>query len=275
MSLKDRFAVLLGRRVHGLRLRRPLAVFDLESTGRAPYVDRIIEITIIRLSPDGSERALHQRVNPQVPIPPDATAVHGITDADVAGAPTFAALASEIKDFLEGCDLAGYNVIRFDLPLLEAEFQRAGVEFSRQGRAVVDAMTIFHLKEPRDLAAAARFYLGRTMPEVHTSETDARATLDILSAQVQRYSDIPDDMDALHELCNPVNPDWIDPEGKFVWAGEVAAIAFGRHKGRSLQELAAEPEPNYLHWMLGQDFSPEVMGIVRDALRGKFPTRLD
>ena len=274
MRLDDRSAAMSEPQlVRGLRLRRPLAALDLETTGTTPSSDRIVEISILRLALDGTEKLLRRRVNPQVPIPAGATAVHGITDSDVASEPTFAELTEEIEDFLEGCDLAGFNMTRFDLPMLEAEFQRAGVDFSRQGRSVVDAMAIFHKMEPRDLAAAARFYLGRPMPEVHTSETDVRATLDVLSAQVQRYADLPDDIEALHEFCNPVDPDWIDPEGKFVWAGGVATIAFGGHKGRALEDLAAEPEPNYLHWMLSKDFSPEVMQIVRNALDGRFPTR--
>ena len=188
------------RQVRGLFLSRPLAVFDVETTGVSPSVDRIIEITIIRVALDGSETVLRLRLNPEVPIPPEATAVNGITDEDVAGKPTFAAVAAEIYAFLEGCDLAGFNIIKFDLPLLEAEFERAGVRFSRQGRAVLDAMTIFHEMEPRNLAGAARFYLQREMPEVHTSEADATATLDILSAQVQRYPDVPEDVRALHEF---------------------------------------------------------------------------
>ena len=274
MNPTDEPGALRGspRRVRGLLLSPPLVVFDLETTGVSPAVDHVIEITIIRLAPDGSETVLHMRLNPDVPIPPDATAVHGITDEDVAGEPRFAAAAAEIYTFLEGCDLAGFNVIRFDLPMLEAEFGRAGVQFSRERRAVVDAMTIFHEKEPINLAGAARFYLQREMLEVHTSESDARATLDVLSAQLQRYPDLPQDMDALHEFCNPVNPDWIDADGKFVWTNEIPTIGFGRHKGRSLQELAAESEPNYLHWMLGQDFSAEVVDIIRDALNGELPT---
>ena len=132
-------------------------------------------------------------------------------------------------------------------------------------------LSSLHEKEPRNLAGAARFYLQREMPDVHTSETDARATLDILSAQVQRYPDVPEDVSALHEFCNPVNPDAIDPEGKFGWMNGRPSIAFGKHKGRSLQELATEPEPNYLHWILDGDFSREVKEIVHAALRGEFP----
>lgn len=217
---RDRLAALRGHpQTRGLRLRRPLAVLYLETIGTDPAKDRLVEISILRLSPDGSEKLVSRRVNPQVPIPADATAVHRISDADVAGEPIFAELAREIKDFLKDCDLAGFNVIRFDLPILEAEFQRAGVDFSREGCSVVDAMAIFHMKEPRDLAATARLCLDRTMPEVHTSETDVRATLEILGAQVQRYPDVPDDMDALHELCNPVDLSWIDADGSFAWAG--------------------------------------------------------
>ncbi len=271
-SLKDRLNALRGpRQVRGLLLRRPLAVLDLETTGTNPTNDRIVEISILRLSLDGSEKLLRRRVNPQVPIPPDATAVHRISDADVAGEPTFAELATQIQDFVKDRDLAGFNVTRFDLPMLEAEFRRADVDFSRQGRAVVDAMTIFHIKERRDLAAA-QFYLDRAMPEVHASETDVRTTLDILSAQVQRYPDVPEDVSALHEFCNPVDPDAIDPEEKFERKGGRPTISFGKHKGRSLQDLLAS-EPDYLLWVLGQDFSPEVMRIVSAALRGEFPTR--
>ena len=268
---RNRLAALRGpRTVHGLRLRRSLAVVDLETTGTTPASDRIIEVSIIRLSLDGSEETLSRRVNPQIPIPPEATAIHGITDAGVASEPPFSELAPQIDKFLKGCDLAGYNIIRFDVPMLEAKFARAGVDFSRKGRALVDAMTIFHMKEPRDLAAAARLYLDRAMPETHSSETDARTTLDVLTAQVARYPDIPDDIDKLHELCNPVDPAWIDPDGKFAWVNGMATITFGRHKGRSLEELAGA-EPDYLQWMLDRDFSPEVQQILRDALTGKFP----
>lgn len=186
---KNRLAVpQVPRQVRGLRLRRPLAVLDLETTGTNPSQDRIVEISILRLSLNGSEELLGRRVNPQVPIPAEATAVHGISDADVAGEPTFSELAVEIAAFLKDCDIAGFNVIRFDLPMLGAEFQRVGVDFSREGRSVVDAMTIFHQKEPRDLAGASMFYLGRDMVDAHSSESDARTTLDVLAAQLERYA---------------------------------------------------------------------------------------
>ena len=260
------------QQVRGLLLRRPLATLDLETTGTDPSNDRIVEISILRLSLNGSEELLGRRVNPQVPIPPDASAVHGISDADVAGEPTFSELAVEIAAFLEDCDIAGFNVIRFDLPMLEAEFQRVGVDFSREGRSVVDAMAIFHQKEPRDLAGASKFYLGRDMVDAHSSESDARTTLDVLTAQVERYDDLPQDIQELHDLCHQVDPTWIDPEGKFRWVADEAVISFGTHQGRTLRDLAADPEPNYLHWMLGKDFSVEVREVIRAALNGDFPT---
>ncbi len=254
----------------GLNLRRPLAFVDLETTGTSPTSDRVVEIAILKVHPDGTEDFRCNRVNPGVPIPSEATAVHGISDAEVADEPPFASYARSLNDFLVDCDIAGFNVAGFDLKMLEAEFRRAGVAFSREGRTVIDAMAIFHQKEPQDLAAAVRFYCGRDFPEAHSSEDDARAAADVLRAQLERYDDLPRDVDALHELLNPMDPSWIDPDGKFRWSGSDAVIAFGQHKDRTLQDLAAA-EPDYLEWMLGQDFSPEVMRIIRDALSGRFP----
>ena len=256
--------------MQGLILRRPLAFVDLETTGTSPATDRVVEIAIFKVLPDGKEDFRCNRVNPGVPIPAEAMAIHGITDADVANEPPFASYARSLNDFLADCDIAGFNVAGFDLRMLEAEFARAGVDFSREGRAVVDAMRIFHLKEPRHLAAAVRFYCGHEHPEAHSSEDDARAAAEVLQAQLERYDDLPRDVVALDELCNPVDPNWIDPDGKFRWSGSDAVIAIGQHKGRTLQDLAAA-EPDYLDWMLGQDFSPEVMQIIHDALSGRFP----
>ncbi len=256
--------------MQSLNLRRPLAFVDLETTGTSPASDRVVEIAILKVHPDGTEDFRCRRVNPGVPIPADATAIHGITDADVANEPPFQAYARSLSDFLADCDFAGFNVAGFDLRMLEAEFARAGVDFSREGGALIDAMRIFHLKEPRHLAAAVQFYCGRDHPEAHSSEDDVRAAADVLRAQLERYVDLPRDVEALHELCNPVDPSWIDPDGKFRWAGENAVIGFGKHESQTLQDLAAA-EPDYLDWMLGQDFSPEVMQIVLDALSGRFP----
>lgn len=259
----------------GLSLIRPLAFIDLETTGTDRISDRIVEIGILKCCPDGREDLLCKRVNPGIPIQPDAIEVHGITDADVASEPPFEEIAPKILEFLAGCDIGGFNVDSFDLPLLQAEFQRAGFRFSREGRSVVDAMRIFHAKVPqtggpRNLEAAVLRYCGREFPDAHCSEGDVRAVADVLEAQLSHYPDLPRDVRALHDFRNPLSAAWIDPEGKFAWDGETPVITFGKYKWRSLKDMAA-CEAHYLEWMLSAEFSPEVKEIVAGALRGQFP----
>jgi len=153
-----------------LKLERQIAFIDVETTGISPRSDRIVELSILRIQPDGSEEYKSHRVNPETPIPAEATAIHGITDADVAGEPAFRQYAKSVRDFLEDCDIAGFNVIKFDLPFIEAELARAGVEFSRRGRYLVDSMVIFHQRERRDLEAAYRKYCGGEMENAHSAE---------------------------------------------------------------------------------------------------------
>ena len=253
-----------------LRLQRPLVFVDVESTGVSVSSDRIIEIAVLRINPDGSEEYQCKRVNPGISIPADATAVHGITDADVANEPPFTTHAKALWEFLSECDFAGFGVSRFDLPLLEAEFGRAGLQFAWRDRRVIDALTIFHSKERRDLPSAVRFYLHRDFPSAHAAGQDVRATVDVLHAQLLRYEDIPRDLGELHNYCNPRDPNWIDPDGKFVWSEGVAFIAFGKRKGTPLARLVAD-EPDYLAWILSSDFSSEVKGLVRKALNGEYP----
>ena len=256
--------------IQHLKLRRPLVFLDVESTGTAVSSDRIVEIATLRLYPDGSEEFRCCRVNPGVPIAAEATAVHGISDADVVGEPAFGVYAKSLLWSLTDCDFAGFGIVRFDLPLLQAEFQRVGIEFAWRNRAVIDAMAIFHTMERRDLAGAVRFYLDRGFPRAHAAEEDVRATVDVLCAQLQRYEDLPSDLDALHQFCNPTNPDWIDPDGKFVWSDGVPTIAFGKHMGTPLAGLVAN-ELDYLAWVLKGDFSPEVKQLVKNALDGTYP----
>lgn len=257
-----------------LALTRPLAVLDLETTGTSRDRDRIVEIAVLRLHPDGGEEVHVAHVNPGRAIPRDAVRVHGaacgITDADVADAPPFGKYARGLCGFLDGCDLAGYNLIKFDLPLLESEFRRADVPFSRQGRALLDPMAIFHQRERRDLAAAVAFYCGREFDDAHSAEGDVRATWEVLQGQLRRYPDLPGDVDGLHAVCNPGSEHFIDAEGKFLWQDGEAVLGFGKHQGTPLSQLAAE-KPDYLQWMLTGTFSDEVKGIARDALRGTFP----
>src|SRR3954470_24327215 len=184
-----------------IRLDRPLAALDLETTGTDPKLDRLVEVSVLRVRPDGGHDHRTQRVNPGVLIPPAATAIHGIGDADVAGSPSFRAIAPGLARFLDGCDLAGFNVLNFDLRLLVAEFNRIGLAFPVAGRRVIDTCRIFHLREPRDLTAAYKFYCGLRHEGAHGAAADVLATTAILDGQVARYADLPGTIDGLHAAC--------------------------------------------------------------------------
>ena len=257
-----------------LKLDSPLVVFDLETTGINPRNDRIVEFAAIKVLPDGSEESLTLRINPEQPIPAEATAIHGISDADVAEAPTFRKAARQVLDFLSGCDLSGFNIIRFDVPLLCQEFRRVNIEFDISKIRMIDAQRIYHMREPRTLAAALNFYCGQSHDNAHSAEADTRATLNVLEAQLQKYSDLPRDVSELDAICNPRDPEALDNEGKLKWRDNEVIIAFGQKNGIPLRKMA-NTEPGYLRWMLNKDFSPEVKAIVRDALEGKFPRRAD
>ena len=255
-----------------LEMERPLVVLDLETTGTNPRADRIVEFAGLKLHPDGRREALVLRINPERLIPSESRAIHGISDADVADEPTFGKVCYRILRFLGGCDLAGFGIIRFDVPLLQAECRRAGVDFNAADAGLVDAQRIYHQREPRTLSAALRFYCGEEHDQAHSAEGDVEATLKVLEAQLEKYTDLPRSVRALDEICNPRDPDAVDPEGKIRWSDGEAVIAFGQKSGISLRELA-EKESGYLRWILNKDFSTEIKAIVRDALAGKFPTR--
>ena len=263
-----------------LKLKRPMAFIDLETTGNRHYADRVVEFSVLKVHPDGREEFKSRRVNPMMAIPAEATKVHGISDADVAGEPTFKQLAKGICDFLDGCDISGFNVIGFDLPLLEREFKGAGVEFCRDGRQIVDSMAIYHMREPydqtnsRNLAAAYRKFCGKELTNAHSAEHDVRASAEILDGQLEVYGDLPCEADGLCRVCLEHRKDFVDEvDGRFAWLenGE-AAFRFGKHKGRTIREIATD-YPDYLGWMQGQDFSPEVLEIIGKALRGEFPKK--
>ncbi len=255
-----------------LRIDRPIAFFDLETTGTDPTADRIVEISVLRVMPGGDREVRTRRVDPERPIPPEATAIHGIRDEDVRGAPTFRQIARSLLDFLGEADLAGFNVLRFDVPLLDREFRDCGLDLRLADRRVVDAMTVFHRKEPRDLSAAVHFYLGREHEGAHSAEEDVRASAEVLDAQLERYADLPRDLADLAAWCRPpARSDAADRSGKFVWrAGEVV-FSFGKHQGRRLRDVALERQ-DYLEWILTKsDFPADAREIVRRALEGDFP----
>jgi DNA polymerase-3 subunit epsilon len=254
-------------------LDRPLAFFDIEATGISPRTDRIIELAIIKLLPPDGERIQKvYRINPEMPIPPEATDIHGISDDDVKDCPTFDQLAKDILDMLEGCDLAGYNIIRFDIPMLTEEFMRAKIRFDASTRRIIDAQRIFHKKEPRDLAAALMYYCHEEHQDAHGALADTDATLRVLEGQLKMYDDLPHDMASLSEYCNPKDPSWVDQAGRLKWEGSEVVLNFSKKKGMSLRNLAQE-DPGFLRWMIRSDFPMDTREIVKNALDGIFPEK--
>ena len=248
-----------------LQLTRPLAFIDLETTGTNVAVDRIVEIAVLRLMPDGSCELRTKRVHPGIPIPPESTAVHRITDEDVRYEPEFWELAGSLATYLGDCDFAGFGVVRFDMKLLEAEFRRAKVPFSMDGRYVVDAMAIFFDREPRNLSAAVRFYCGKDLEDAHAAREDVLASMEVLAAQFDRYEGLPASLPELGAVGARRDPSWIDADGKLVRIGGEAAIGFGKYRGRTLASLRGE-DPGYLRWILSSDFSAEVKKLVGESL---------
>ncbi|MBN1961422.1 MAG: 3'-5' exonuclease [Deltaproteobacteria bacterium] len=255
-----------------LILTRPIVSIDLETTGLDAVNDRIVEISCVKLMPHGKRDIRTHLINPGIPIKPEATAVHGISDNDVAAAPSFTSMAPSLLIFLRNCDLTGFNIEKFDLPILQHEFARANITYPENPTMVIDSRRIYTMKEARDLSAAYRFYCGAELNHAHSAQADAEAAADILVAQVARYTDLPTSVDLLYELCHPTNSDWLDPNGRIIWKDNVAVLGFGKHRHRSLQAMVDE-NPDYLRWMATQDFSPEVLTIIKAALEGNFPTR--
>ena len=247
-------------------LDRPLAYFDLETTGLSVSNDRIVELALIKVLPSGDVLERVRRFNPGIPIPAAATEVHGITDADVAEEESFARRARALAGLLEDADLGGFNIRRFDVPMLLAEFQRADVPFDIRGRRLIDMQTIFHREERRDLSAAARFYLGREHEEAHTALGDIRTSAAVLSAQLARYEHLPRDLDGLQAYCDEHSPFLTAVDRWFEDTGEGLIFRRGKHRGRSLEEVAREAS-DYLSWMVGaDDMDADVIALVRGAL---------
>ena len=246
-------------------LERPLAVLDLETTGVDTKVDRIVEVSVLKLVPGGGHDHRTRRVNPGVAIPAEATAIHGISDDDVAEMPSFRAIAPGLARYLDGCALCGFNILKYDLRLLAAEYNRVGVGFAVAGRKVIDACHLFHKREPRDLTAAYRFYCGKDHEGAHGASADVLATLAILDAQVGRYEDLPRTVDGLHEHCT--DPKALDMSGMFGTCDEGTVVfIMGKYKGRSLDDIA-RTKPDYLAWMIGADYFDDTKSLVAAALR--------
>jgi len=235
-----------------LKLKRPIVFLDLETTGINVSTDRIVEISLLKISPNGKEQWMTTRVNPEMPIPPKVIAIHGITDSDVADAPTFREIAKKLAIFLEGCDLAGYNSIKFDIPLLAEEFLRTDIDFNFRKRKYVDVQVIFHKKEQRTLAAAMQFYCKKEIENAHSAKADTAATYEVLKAQLDRYTDLENNIEKLADFSSYGNI--ADFAGRIIIdENGVEVFNFGKHKGRSVEEVFKE-EPSYYSWMMNGDF---------------------
>lgn len=237
-----------------LRLTRPAIVFDLETTGTNVSNDRIVEISILKVMPDGAKEVKTRRINPERPIPAEATAVHGISDEDVKDCPTFAQVARNLYQWMDGCDIIGFNSNRFDVPMLAEEFARVGMDVDFHARNLIDVQTIYHKMEPRTLSAGYQFYCGKTLENAHSAEADTLATFEILEAQVERYRDvIGDSMQALAEYSRHNN--YVDYAGMLIYnENQQEVVNFGKYKGQVLQEVLKR-DPGYYSWVMNADFT--------------------
>jgi len=247
-----------------LNLKKPLALFDLETTGIDIANDRIVEISIVKVFPDGTQEIKTERVNPEMPIPIETSMIHGIYDEDIKDKPTFREIAKDIANFIEGCDLGGYNLLRFDVPLLAEEFLRVGVDYEFKNSKIVDAQRIFHLMEPRTLSAAYKFYCGESLENAHSAEADTLATYEVLKAQLDRYkgqvikdkdgneiTPIVNDMPELDALNITQNVDLL---GRIVYnKDKIPVFNFGKNKGVAVTKVLTD-QPHYYDWMMKSDF---------------------
>lgn len=250
-----------------LNLRNPLVFFDLETTGIDIVHDRIVEISMVKVMPNGDEIVKTRRINPGMPIPPESTAIHGITDDDVKDCPSFKEIAKSLAAQIEGCDLAGFNSNRFDIPMLAEEFLRAGVDVNLGRRKFVDVQTIFHKKEQRNLTAAYKFYCQKDLENAHSAEADTMATYEVLKAQLDRYPDLENDINFLSQYSSFSKN--VDFAGRMVYNEQgKEVINFGKYKGRLVEEVLKN-DPGYYGWMMNGDFPLNTKQMLTEIrLRG-------
>jgi DNA polymerase-3 subunit epsilon len=235
-----------------LNLKNPLIFFDLETTGINVAADRIIELSYLKVFPDDHEESKTIRINPEMPIDPKATAVHGITNDDLKDCPTFKSMAQTLANTFEGCDFAGYNSNRFDLPLLAEEFLRCDVDFDLKKRKFIDVQVIFHKMEQRTLSAAYKFYCNKDLENAHSAEADTRATYEVLQSQLEKYNDLTNDVDKLSDFSAQTRN--VDFVGRIILnEKDVEVFNFGKYKGVPVEEVF-EKDPGYYGWMIGNDF---------------------
>lgn len=243
-----------------LNLRNPLIFFDLETTGVNVTKDRIVEISYIKVFPNGTEQEKTLRLNPEMPIPPESTAIHHITDEDVKDKPTFKEVAKELSRVFEGCDIAGFNSNKFDIPLLMEEFLRVGVNFDVSKRKFIDVQTIFHKMEQRTLVAAYKFYCDKDLNEAHSANADTRATYEVLKSQLDRYANLENDVEFLSKFSTQNRN--VDLAGRIVLNDKnVEVFNFGKYKGQSVEEVLKR-DSGYFGWMMQGDFPQNTKNVL-------------
>ena len=250
-----------------LNLKNPLVFFDLETTGIDIAKDRIVEISMVKVMPNGEEIVKTRRINPGMPIPPESTAIHGITDEDVKDCPKFKEIAKSLAAQIEGCDLAGFNSNRFDIPMLAEEFLRAGVDVDLNRRKFIDVQTIFHKMEQRNLTAAYKFYCHKDLANAHSAEADTMATYEVLKAQLDRYPELENDVNFLSKYSSFTNN--VDFAGRMVYNEKgQEVINFGKYKGRVVEEVL-KSDPSYYAWIMNGDFPLNTKKMLTEIrLRG-------
>lgn len=254
-----------------MKLSRPLVVFDLETTGTWVEKDKIVEIGMIKLMPDGAKQDYVKRINPGMPIPVNVSRIIDIIDDDVKDAPPFKDIAKEILEFIGDSDLGGFNILRFDLPVLEREFFDAGFSFHWRERNIYDAQKIYHIHEKRDLTAAYQLYCNKELESAHSALGDAEATVDIFDSQIKKYGVPEQGIESLKDIEYERSSAYFDTERKFCWWNGNLYPMFGKYRRKKhIKEIAVEDRP-YLEWILSKDFSDQIKRMIEDALRGKFP----
>lgn len=254
-----------------MKLSRTLVVLDLETTGTWIEKDKIIEIAMVKCHPSGERETFDQRVNPGIPIPPRVSEITGIKDEDVKDKPPFFEIARAVSEFIGDADIGGFNVERFDVPLLSRELQEAGLKLDTNARHIYDAQKVYHLNVKRDLSAAYQFYCKKELQGAHAALVDTQATLEILSAQAALYGKGTEELEHLQEFDYKQTSEFFDAERKFRWWNGELYMMFGKYaRTESLREIAKK-DASYLQWILTKDFSDEVKNMVQGILNGKFP----
>ena len=251
-----------------LNLKNPIVFFDLETTGLDIAKDRIVEICILKIMPNGDEEVKTRRINPTISISEEARRIHGISNEDVKNCPVFKEIAKSLAVYLEGCDIAGYNSMNFDIPILAEEFLRADIDFDFRKRKLIDVQTIFYKKEPRTLTGAYKFYCDKNLEDAHSAEADTYATYEVLKSQLSRYPDLHNDVPFLAEFS--IRKRMLDYAGRFILNDDdKPVINFGKHKGKIVAEVL-EAEPSYYSWIMNNDFTLDTKRVLTEIKLKQF-----